>query len=200
MSDKAKNSESTATLAITPAQALIYSVAGKITIEERLACARWLVRGNEATRAKASDRLGEQFGIALPAVACTSSQGRDVAALWLGPDEWLVLAPREDMTAATQALEAALDGTCHMLIDVSDRHIEFRVSGPLSTEVLNTGCPIDLDSDAFPAGMCTRTLLGKAEVILWRISPEGFRIECQRSYKAYVAAFLLKAAQALTAY
>jgi len=52
--------------------------------------------------------------------------------------------------------------------------------------VLNTGCPLDLSLDEFPVGMCTRTIFGKSEIVLWRTSAAGFRVEVWRSFAAYV--------------
>jgi sarcosine oxidase subunit gamma len=52
--------------------------------------------------------------------------------------------------------------------------------------VLNCGCPLDLDIGAFAVGMCARTVLAKAEIVLWRTAPDRFRIEVWRSFAAYV--------------
>lgn len=54
-----------------------------------------------------------------------------------------------------------------------------------------------MDVSAFPVGMCTRTLLGKAEIVLWRTAPEVFRIEVWRSFAAYLSAFLEEAARGI---
>jgi sarcosine oxidase subunit gamma len=34
--------------------------------------------------------------------------------------------------------------------------------------------------------MCTRTLFGKAEIVLWRTAPDAFHIEVWRSFARYV--------------
>jgi sarcosine oxidase subunit gamma len=39
---------------------------------------------------------------------------------------------------------------------------------------------------AFPIGMCTRTLFGKAEIVLWRTGEAQFHIEVWRSFAGYV--------------
>jgi sarcosine oxidase subunit gamma len=89
------------------------------------------------------------------------------------------------------AIEAALSDEAHSLVDISHRNAAFAVSGGRAREVLNGGCPLDLDDRAFPAGMGTRTLFGKAEVVLLCSgSPSGFRLECARSFAPYVAALL----------
>jgi sarcosine oxidase, subunit gamma len=117
--------------------------------------------------------------------------------LWLGPDEWLLISAehRADETAA--ALRAALAELAHSLVDVSHRQVALEVSGPDARALLAAGCPLDLDSSTFPLGMCTRTLLGKAEIILWRIGAEAFRLEVWRSFAPYVSAFLAEAARGL---
>jgi sarcosine oxidase subunit gamma len=68
--------------------------------------------------------------------------------------------------------------------------VAFQVIGPFATEILNGGCPLDLDEREFPVGMCTRTVLAKAEVVLWRTATQTFHIEIWRSFAPYVGALL----------
>jgi len=65
------------------------------------------------------------------------------------------------------------------------------------TTLLAAGCPLDLDASAFPVGMCTRTMLAKAEIVLWRTDPQVFRVEVWRSFVAYVSQFLGEAARGI---
>jgi sarcosine oxidase subunit gamma len=69
------------------------------------------------------------------------------------------------------------------------------VSGPHASAILNAGCPLDLDPAEFPPDMCTRTLLGKAEIVLWRTGGAEFHLEVWRSFSDYVLEFLREAAQ-----
>ena len=157
------------------------------------AAARWILRGGPKVRVAAEGALK----LAVPAEACRAATQDESAALWLGPDEWLLISAqgRADDTAA--ALRAALAGLAHSLVDVSHRQVALELSGPDAPALLASGCPLDLDSAAFPAGMCTRTLLGKAEIVLWRTSAEAFRVEVWRSFAPYVSAFLAEAARGL---
>ena len=59
--------------------------------------------------------------------------------------------------------------------------------------LLNAGCPLDLDRHAFPVGMCTRTLLQKTEIVLWRIAENVFHLEVARSFAPYAWRFLEQA-------
>ena len=60
-------------------------------------------------------------------------------------------------------------------------------------ELLAAGCPMDLAEASFPIGGCTRTLFGKAMVMLWRSGPASFRLEVARSFAPYVLALLARA-------
>ena len=71
------------------------------------------------------------------------------------------------------------------------------VCGPQAATLLQAGCPLDLDARAFPVDMCTRTVLAKAEVVLWRTGAQAFRLEVWRSFAAYVSQFLAEAARAI---
>ncbi|MEP9355346.1 sarcosine oxidase subunit gamma family protein [Xanthobacter sp. KR7-65] len=113
----------------------------------------------------------------------------------LGPDEWLLVCPPGDGAMAQAALAADLAGHFHALVDVSHRNVALAVSGPHAAEILNAGIALDLTDAAFPAGSATRTLLGKAEVVLVRAGTD-YRVECWRSFAPYVHAFLGDAAQA----
>jgi sarcosine oxidase subunit gamma len=148
--------------------------------------ARFLFRGPEG----AAQAMSEAFGISLPRDACRASVAADRAALWLGPDEWLLLAPAAGLEAiATEAAERIAQ-LPYSLVDVSDRQLGLRLSGHRAVTVLAGGVALDLDPTAFPVGMCTRTVLAKAEIVLWRTAGETFHIEVWRSFAPYVRGFL----------
>jgi sarcosine oxidase subunit gamma len=114
----------------------------------------------------------------------------------LGPDEWLIGAPETDADLMAAALGADLVGRVHSLVDVSHRNVGIEVSGALAPIALNAGCPLDLGDAAFPAGSATRTLFGKAEIVLIRRAGAvpTYRVECWRSFATYVHGLLQEAA------
>lgn len=144
--------------------------------------ARFIVRAREAAIPLAAKALSFD----LSAVACRSAAKGDVAALWLGPDEWLVIAPAERTESLGAALAVAFAGAPASVVDVSHRHTSLTLAGPRAADVLNAFVPLDLGPVAFPVGACTRTLCAKAEIVLWRIAPETFQVECMRSMGPYV--------------
>lgn len=150
---------------------------------------RLILRGRGSWVEEASRRLD----IALPVEACRAEVRDDRAALWLGPDEWLLL--REDWApdwaAAVQAQLGDLTGS---VVDVGSRFVSLIVEGEAAEAIVASGCPLDLDRRTFPVGMCTRTIFHKAEIVLWRQSDDRFRIEVARSFAPYVEALLAQVA------
>jgi sarcosine oxidase subunit gamma len=163
---------------------------GAVTVSATEVNARFAYRGT-------STALGEAFGLALPDQPCRAAVQRDRVALWLGPDEWLLIAAADETASLLQSLKNALTGRPASLVDVSHRNIGLIVKGPRAADLLNAGCPLDLDPETFPVGMCARTLFGKAEVVLWRSTQDSFRLEAWRSFAPYVAGLLYGAAQVL---
>src|SRR5208282_5262058 len=114
---------------------------------------------------------------------------------WLGPDEYLLLDSAADAnhaaaTLAASAVEQALGGLPHALVDISHRQIALYLSGPHAAEILSGACPLDLSLAEFPVGTCTRTAFAKADIVLWRTAAEAFHLEVGRSFRAYVSDLL----------
>ena len=154
---------------------------------------RFSFRGGD----EAADACAAAFGCTLPRDACRAAESEGRAALWLGPDEWLLLAPEAEGEALFPAIAGALGTVPHALVDISHRQVGFAVAGAEAATLLNTGCPLDLDPSAFPVGMCTRTVLAKSDVALWRVAPTQFRLEVNRSFADYVAGYLRVAERGL---
>lgn len=126
---------------------------------------------------------------------CRAVRNRDRAALWLGPDERLLLGPADGAQEMQGLLQRALAGMPHSLVEISHAQIAFELSGAHAAVALNIGCPLDLDPAAFPLDMCTRTVFAKAQIVLWRTGPETFRVETARSFAPYVTKIIALAGQ-----
>ncbi|MCO5070686.1 MAG: sarcosine oxidase subunit gamma [Rhizobiaceae bacterium] len=135
--------------------------------------------------------LSKALGLKLPVAPKASSSKGARMALWLGPDEWLVI----DEAGADLLSACAGVKQLHSAVGVSHRHMAFGVSGPACEATLSAGCPQDLSLSVFPVGACTRTVLGKIEVVLMRTAKDSFRVECWRSYSDYCFTFLKEAAR-----
>lgn len=143
-------------------------------------------------RAPAQSRaaLSKALGLTLPERPKTSSSSGQRHALWLGPDEWLVIdGAQADLAASCSSVKAL-----HSAVDVSHRNTAILVCGAAAEGVLRAGCPQDLSLSVFPAGACSRTILGKAEIVLLRTGTQDFRVEVWRSFADYAFSLLEAAA------
>jgi sarcosine oxidase, subunit gamma len=140
------------------------------------------------------------FDIAMP-INRMSENGNCIAAR-LGPDEWLLIGPERDAETYAANLPALLSSHHHTVVDISHRSVAFEISGTAAAAVINSGCPLNLNEDQFPAGSATRSLLGKSEIVLMRLSDttdergktqRRYRIECWRSFGRYLHGFLAEA-------
>jgi sarcosine oxidase, subunit gamma len=175
----------------SPLGGLALPTGPRFALAEAPSAARYILRGSEAVRVA----CGMVFGAEPPSELGLAGEGDKRAALWLGPDEWLLIADVADARPVAEVLESVLDGTAHSLVDVSHRQIGLIASGPAAARVVNAGCPLDLGLTAFPVGFATRTLFDKVEIVLWRRAETTFHIEVWRSFAPYLAASLAEAAR-----
>jgi sarcosine oxidase, subunit gamma len=155
---------------------------GAFDVDEAAPASRFVFRGRP-------DALGGMFPLPLPHEPCRSRNEGGYAALWLGPDEWLLIAPL--------GTRIALAGSPACCVDVSHRNCGLVIGGPRAARLLNAGCLLDLDVSAFPQGMVMRTLFGKAEIVLWRTAADTFQVDLWRSFTPYVTGLLIEASRDL---
>jgi sarcosine oxidase subunit gamma len=134
--------------------------------------------------------LSKALGVELPRKPKTSAAKAGRTALWLGPDEWLVI----DEVGNDPLANCAEVTVFHSAVGISHRNVAISVTGPAAAATINSGCPQDLSLDVFPVGAASRTILGKAEIVLLRTAADAFRVECWRSFSDYVFTFLSEAA------
>jgi sarcosine oxidase subunit gamma len=156
--------------------------------------ARWVLQGDKEARALAAS----VWGVGFSETACRALRNGARATLWLGPDEYLLLdqaAPEESAAGIAASIEDALRDVPHALVDVSHRQFALEVSGPHAEVILSGACPLDLHISRFPVDMCTRTLLAKADMTLWRTREDAFHLEVWRSFEGYVGELLQEIAR-----
>jgi len=142
----------------------------------------------------AADAAAGPLGTPLPDAPNTTSAAGDVEVLWMGPDEWLVVAPagRDDLR---DTLEQALGAEDATVVDVSAQRTVIEVAGADARDVLLKGCALDLHPRVLGAGRCAQTLLARAQVVLVaRTDEPAYRLFVRASFAEYLAEWLLDAA------
>jgi len=135
--------------------------------------------------------VAETVGTAPPSEPLTARTSGARSILWMGPDEWLVVAPPEDRETLPAKLASALDGQHAAAVEVGESMTVIGLSGPRASDVIAKGCTIDLHPSAFGPGRVVRTLLAKSGIILHRLSENAagatptFEITVHRSFADY---------------
>lgn len=193
--------ESTAATAATSLRAMSpldgrYASAAGVTLSPIVPRTRLALRAGEGDLAAIEAALG----FVLPRRPKTVTGEGAVSALWLGPDDWLLVDESEgrDPLALRSPLAERFDAVTapFSLVDVTNRSVALSLDGPAAEAVISAGCAQDIRLQTFPVGSATRTILTKADIVLWRRAEHRFEIACWRSFADYVWTLLTVAARA----
>lgn len=132
-------------------------------------------------------------GFSLPTDACTSSgEPSRVHALWMGPDEWLIVGNEDQDSRLFDTLQASFSNLHTSLVNVSESRTIIHLSGPQARSVLDKGCPIDLHPRAFGPGKVVNTNLAKCHVTLHQTDYDknskapAYHLYIHRSFAEYM--------------
>lgn len=137
----------------------------------------------------AADAVGAELGLTLPDEPNTVAREGELAVLWLGPDEWLVVGGGDE-----SRLRTAIGAEHASVVDVSAQRTTVRVAGPAARDLLAHGCSLDLHPSRFPVGRCAQTMLAHAPVILLPVAADDCRVLVRASFAQHLADWLLDAA------
>ncbi len=148
-----------------------------------------------ATDKKFMAAVKSVLGFDLPKAPRTSSTWGDLKALWLSPDQWLILCTRSKTAALLAELNSALGKIHSLAVDVSDMRSIIRLDGEGVRETLMKGSSLDLISDDYKAGTVRRMRFAEIAALLHVVEDNVIDLYVFRSYAEYSWAFLLKAAR-----
>ncbi|MFF4116693.1 sarcosine oxidase subunit gamma [Streptomyces sp. NPDC001714] len=166
----------------------------------RLAELPFLAQVNVRLDAKgpAADAVGLALGVQLPPEPDTVVHAGEVTAVWLGPDEWLVVGrPGTERDLESRIRTAAGEEPGAVAVtDVSAQRTTLLVGGPRARDLLAHGCSLDLHPRAFGPGRCAQTTLARTQVVLVARDETraGFWVLVRSSFAGYLADWLLDAA------
>ena len=169
---------------------------GVVSVHERSPRTMIALRGDLASP-KMAAAVKNATGLAVPG-RLGAVFGDEAAALWMSPDELLLIAPRERQEAARAAAEQALAGSHHLVADLSDARTAFRLEGEGAhvRDVLAKLSPADVHPQSFPPGTIRRTRLAQVPAAFWMADDASAEVVAFRSVAAYVFGLLKTAAEA----
>ena len=139
-------------------------------------------------------KLEALFGTPLPAEPNKVASMGTRSAIWLGPDETLLMIEEEQEAEFMLNLKALLGTAHYSATPVSDAIKIFRLGGTRRLDVLAKGCAIDLHPASFKQGDCAQSMLAHAAITLAADTPNSLLLFCRTSYSDYVTSWLKDAA------
>ena len=189
-----------------------------LTVKEDAFLGHINLRGSVANKAFLS-AVKTVLGTALPIENNAAVKYDELIVLWYGPDEWLIVTPRNQVAPLIDRLTSALQGIFSAVTNVSGGNTVIEISGSAATDLLLKGSTLDFHPSVFGVGQCAQTLLAKTVVAIYPIhhssgeralsldarNPNeqdtielGYRIIVRRSFADYLGIWLLNAAREFT--
>lgn len=149
----------------------------------------------------AAQALEQTLGAALPdAVGKIADVTQPVTGqlLWLGPDEFLLVAgdeaERELSSADLAAQLAEVIGTNRgQAVELTANRTVLELSGPAAVDVLSKVVDVDVHPSVFGVNTAILTLLSGSGIVLWRNGEESWRIMPRASFTPHTVNWLLDA-------
>ena len=168
-------------------------VTGVTTIREGGLRGMITLRG-DLSNAKLKKVCKAVTGVDMPAQRGVNMHGESGLA-WMSPDELLLLVPHDAADESVAMIDAALNGTHYLAVNVSDARALITVQGKGAREVLARVCPADLRASGLPKGEMRRTRLAQVPTAIWTQDGDDFAVICFRSVAGYVFDLLANAAK-----
>lgn len=146
----------------------------------------------DASNAGFAEGASKALGVKLPTEPCTLAQSSGTTVLWLSPDEWMIVTPRNAHSAVLTALNQSLAGIRSQVADNSGGYTQVIVQGPNARDVLSHCTVYDLDR--LSQGRVVGTTFGKSSLYLRRAG-DGYCLLLRRSFADYIWRYLERAAE-----
>ena len=129
------------------------------------------------------------LGLNLEMAPNTIVNDNEKFALWLGPDERLVILPKDQIITARMNLERELQGIHYSSVDLSSGQVILDLKGEEVLNILSKGCSVDFHHKYFNVGQCVQTSIDKINVICFPLENNHIRIIVRRSYSEALIAW-----------
>ena len=147
--------------------------------------------------------IGKNLNMILPTEANTSTSGETLTALWLSPDEWMLISNKtisEDTN--TYEVEDNLINNISKtklgaITDVSDQFVMINIKGSKVFDLLTTGSPFNFNKFKNKKGSVVQTILSHIDVIIYLTEINSVNLFVRRSFSEHLLSWLNDSASRL---
>ena len=147
--------------------------------------------------------IGKNLNMILPTEANTSTSGEALTALWLSPDEWMLVSNEtisEDTN--TYKVEDNLINNISKVnfgavTDVSDQFVMINIKGSKVFDLFSTGSPFNFNKFQNKKGSVIQTILSHIDVIIHLTEINDVNLLVRRSFSGHLYSWLNDSASRL---
>ena len=147
--------------------------------------------------------IGKNINIILPLEANTSTSSDNYTAIWLSPDEWMIVSnntvnkENNDYEIEKLLFNKISNTNLGSVTDVSDQLVTINLSGEKIFDLLSTGCPFDFNDFKSKKGASAQTLLTQIDVIIHHNEINSVNLFVRRSFSEHLMSWINDSASRL---
>ena len=147
--------------------------------------------------------IGKNLNLLLPTEANTSTIGDKLTAIWLSPDEWMIITNdlvKKD-TNEYQLNELLFNDISKKnlgaVIDVTDQFVQLEIKGKNIYEIFSAGSPFNFNEFKDKKGSSAQTILNHIDVIVHNKGDEIVNLFVRRSFAKHLWSWIKDCASRL---
>ena len=136
--------------------------------------------------------VGKNLNMILPTEANTSSMSDKLTAIWLSPDEWMIVS-NEIVNKDTNKHElyemlfnSISKTNLGAVIDITDQFVQLELKGENIYEIFSAGSPFNFNEFKEKKGSTTQTVLNHVDVILHHKDENIVNLFVRRSFAEHL--------------
>ena len=136
--------------------------------------------------------VGKNLNMILPTEANTSTTSDKLTAMWLSPDEWMIVS-NEIVSKDTNKYElnemlfnSISKTNLGAVIDVSDQFVQLELKGENIYEIFSAGSPFNFNEFKEKKGSTTQTVLNNTDIIIHHKDENIVNLFVRRSFAEHL--------------
>ena len=140
--------------------------------------------------------VGKNLNMILPTEANTSTTSDKLTAIWLSPDEWMIvsneLVSKDNNKYELQKMlfNSISKTTIGAVVDVTDQFVQLELKGENIYEIFSAGSPFNFNEFKEKKGSSTQTILNHVDVILHHKDKNIVNLFVRRSFAEHLYSWI----------
>ena len=141
--------------------------------------------------------IGKNLNMILPTEANTSSTSDKLTAIWLSPDEWMIISNElsnkdTNISKLNEMLFNRISKTnLGAVVDITDQFVQLELKGKNIYEIFSSGCPFNFNKFKEKKGSTAQTVLNHIDVILHHKEENTVNLFVRRSFAEHLFSWIV---------